>query len=113
MQGVGRIVTYLGHANGALIRFHCERSSGESVRPSATPRTQSFSAPSPRRHSDRHDMAEFDHTLYARFNFGQGFDTGEWTESPRPAGMFMDFARSGRLLKKNAQCVQTSDHREV
>ena len=48
------------------------------------------------------DTAEFDHLLYAQFDFNQGIDIVEWTESHRPVGMFMDVSRCAGLMKKNA-----------
>jgi hypothetical protein len=52
-----------------------------------------------------HPKADFDHTLYAQFGMGH-FAGPSWIESPQPAGMFMDIAKSQGLIDKNGHAYK-------
>ena len=53
-----------------------------------------------------HPKAGFDHTLYAQFGMGHQFAAQLWTESPQPAGMFMDIAKSQGLIDKSGHAYK-------
>lgn len=53
-----------------------------------------------------HPKADFDHTLYAQFGMGHRFAAQLWTESPQPAGMFMDVPKSQGLIDTNGHAYK-------
>jgi hypothetical protein len=51
---------------------------------------------------DVHEVAEFDHTLYAQFDPDHRFNINDWTESMQPAGMFMEIRRCAGVVDDNS-----------
>ena len=57
-----------------------------------------------------HKVAEFDHTLYAQVDADHRFRNNDWTESIRPAGMFMQIARCAGVVDAHSHVYkQTMD----
>jgi hypothetical protein len=52
-----------------------------------------------------HEEAKFDHALYCQQS-GEEDLMMKWTESPQPAGMFMNIEKCQGLLEKNAHCYR-------
>ena len=103
-QGVWDNLPQYAHSGFAVFKF---KKNATKIHPMAFefPRTNQAQLFFPTVHvhdGEVHDVAEFDHSLYAQFEFGALNPRENWTESQQPAGMFLNIDRCQGLVDENS-----------